>query len=134
MLSSFPKVFFAIGAVCLLNPVELVCDPTDCRWPGSSVYGISQAGRPEWVPFFLQIQRSNPCLLHWQTDSRPLNHLGNLGVERVESGRQAGRRGLSLPSASQSRSRPKQELSTLALKPSLSGSNLGSTTMFKIDG
>ena len=121
MLSSFPKVFFAIGAVCLLNPVELVCDPTDCRWPGSSVYGISQAGRPEWVPFFLQIQRSNPCLLHWQTDSRPLNHLGNLGVERVESGRQAG-------------SRPKQELSTLALKPSLSGSNLGSTTMFKIDG
>ena len=80
------------------------------------------------------IQWKNPCLLHWQTDCLPLNHQGNLGIERVESGRQAGRLGLSPPSASQSRSKPEQELSTVVLKPRLSGSNLGSTTMFKIDG
>ena len=27
------------------------CNPVNCRSPGSSVHGISQAGRLEWVPF-----------------------------------------------------------------------------------
>ena len=56
------------------------CDPLDCSPPGSSIHGISHTRILEWVAiFFLQriflMQRSNPCLLHWQVDSLPLSHL-----------------------------------------------------------
>ena len=54
----------------------------DCSPPGSSVHGIPQARKLEWVVFFLQgifpDQRLNPALPHWQADSFPLSHLGNL--------------------------------------------------------
>ena len=33
---------------CVLNCAQL-CDPMDCSLPGSSVYGIFQAGILEWV-------------------------------------------------------------------------------------
>lgn len=51
-----------------------------------------------------------------------------LANEVKESGRQSGRLGLSPPPASQRRSSTEQELSILALKASLSGSNPDSAT------
>ena len=64
-----------------------LCDPMNCRPPGSSVHGIFH-GKNTGVGchFLLQgsfpTQGSNPCLscllhLHWQTDSIPLRHLGS---------------------------------------------------------
>ena len=62
-----------------------LCDPMDCSLPGSSVHGILPARiTGEGYHFLLQgillTQRSNPCLLqllHWQTSSLPLRHLGS---------------------------------------------------------
>ena len=60
--------------------VVSICNPIDCRLPGSSVYGASP-GKKTGVSyhFLLQgifpTQGSNPCLLsllHWQADSLPL--------------------------------------------------------------
>ena len=55
-----------------------LCDPVDCRPPGSSVHGISQQEHCSGLPFPLQgifpTQGSNLCLLHllpWQVDSLP---------------------------------------------------------------
>ena len=35
--------------VKLLNSIRLLCDPMDCRLPGSSVHGIFQTRVLEWV-------------------------------------------------------------------------------------
>ena len=56
------------------------CNPVDCSPPGSSVHGILQGRILEWVSIsFSQgiflTQGLNLCLLHWQADSLPLNHL-----------------------------------------------------------
>ena len=58
----------------LLQSCPTICDPMDCTPPGSSVPGILQARRLEWVAFsllqgILPTQVLNPCLLHWQADS-----------------------------------------------------------------
>ena len=62
-------------------------DPVDCSPPGSSVHGIFQGRTGGGCHFLLQgifpTQGANLCLLHWQADSLPLNHL--------ESPYQAGR-------------------------------------------
>ena len=57
-----------------------VCNPVDCSPPGSSVYGISQAGEiGAGCHFLLQgiflTKWLNPCLLLWQVGSLPLSHL-----------------------------------------------------------
>ena len=61
------------------------CNPVDCSPPGSSVHGDSP-GKNTGVGchFLLQgiipTQDLDPCLLrllHWQTDSLPLFHLGS---------------------------------------------------------
>ena len=58
-----------------------LCDPMDCSLPSSSVHGILQARILEWVAISFSregiflTQGSNMCLLHWQVDSLPLNHL-----------------------------------------------------------
>ena len=58
----------------------------DCNMPGSSVYRIFQATILEWVATsfsrgIFPNEGSNPCLLHWQVDSLPLNHQGSpLGI------------------------------------------------------
>ena len=56
-----------------------LCEPPDCRPPGSSVHGISQARIPEWVAISssrgssrLGIKPALLHLLHWQADSLPL--------------------------------------------------------------
>ena len=57
----------------------------NCNLPGSSVHGILQGKNPGvGCHFLLQgifpTQRSNPvllCLLLWQVESLPLNHLRN---------------------------------------------------------
>ena len=68
---------------CVYQSLSLVwlCDPMDCSPPGSSVCGISQANKLE---FLLQgifpTQGLNLCLLslrHWQVDSLPLSHQGS---------------------------------------------------------
>ena len=51
----------------------------DCSSPGSSVHGILQARKREWVviSFSRGFPGSNPHLLHWQADSLPLSHKGS---------------------------------------------------------
>ena len=60
-----------------------VCNPIDCSPPGSSVHGILQARKVEWVPMPSSRGSSQPrgrtlvsCLWHWQVDSLSLCHLG----------------------------------------------------------
>ena len=48
----------------------------DCSPPGSSVHRIFQASHFLLQGIFLT-QRSNPCLLYWQTYSLPMSHLGS---------------------------------------------------------
>ena len=61
------------------------CDPMDCSPPGSSVHGDS-LGKNTGVGCHALLQGSFPilrlnphllCILHWQADSLPLNHLGS---------------------------------------------------------
>ena len=52
----------------------------NCSPPGSSVCGIFQVRILEWVAISFSrgsflTQGLNLCLLHWQADSLPLNHL-----------------------------------------------------------
>ena len=53
-----------------------LCDPMDCRPPGFSVHGILQARVLEWEAISFSGDRpsegSNPCLLHQQVNSLPL--------------------------------------------------------------
>ena len=56
-----------------------LCNPMDCRPPGSSVHGILQARILEWVAMPSSRGLGNPginahflCLLHWQAGSLPL--------------------------------------------------------------
>ena len=59
----------------------ILCDPMDCSPPGSFAPGISQARILKWVAISSRrsfpTQGLNPCLLLWQADSLPLNHLGS---------------------------------------------------------
>ena len=42
--------FYAMLCVCsVVQSCLTLCDSMDCSLPGSSVHGISQARRPEWV-------------------------------------------------------------------------------------
>ena len=67
--------------LCLVSQhVWLFWDPMDCGPPGSSVHGILQARRVEWVAFPLPgnlpdpgIEPTSPVL---QVDSLPLSHWG----------------------------------------------------------
>ena len=58
---------------------SILCGPMDCSPPGCSVHGIFQARILEWLPFPTPEDLSNPgikpCLLHWQVDPLPLNHI-----------------------------------------------------------
>ena len=71
------RMLYGVRAEMLQSYLTL-WDPMDCRLPGSSVHGISQARILEWVAtscsreIFLT-QRSKPCVLYWQVDSSPLN-------------------------------------------------------------
>ena len=55
------------------SPVRLFCDPLDCSPPGSSVHGISQARKLEWVAFPSPEDLPNlgiePASSTWQVDS-----------------------------------------------------------------
>ena len=70
-------------SVCVCSTMPDSCNPMDCGLPGSSVHGISQDRVGMGWHFLLQgiflTQGSNLCLLHWQTDSLPLGHLGSPG-------------------------------------------------------
>ena len=71
--------------VCMLakslQSCMTLCNPMDCSPPVSLVHRVLQARILEWLPFLLMgvflTQRSNLHLLHWQTDSSPLSHLGS---------------------------------------------------------
>ena len=77
-------IFSSAGIFMLCSVAQLcltLCDPMDCGPPGSSVDEIFQARNTRVdCHFLLQgnflAQELNPCLLYWQVDSLPLNHLG----------------------------------------------------------
>ena len=70
--------YFLVAKSCLT-----LCNPMDCRLPGSPVHGISQARILEWVaiPFSRESSQhpwgSSLSLLHWQENSLPLSHQGS---------------------------------------------------------
>ena len=51
-------------AVSYLSHVCLSCHPTNCRPPGSSSYGVSQARILEWVAISSSREPSQSSLLH----------------------------------------------------------------------
>ena len=59
-----------------------ICDPMDYSPPGSSVHGVSQAGKLEWVVVSFSRGSFWPrdwnCLLPWQADSLSLSRQGSL--------------------------------------------------------
>ena len=63
-----------VTQLCLCDPVTL-CDPMDCRWPGSSVHEILQARILKWVaipsPGDLPDLGINPRSPALQADSLP---------------------------------------------------------------
>ena len=68
----------------LLQLCLTLCSPMDCSLPDSSVHGILEKRMLEWVAISFSRGSSQPrdqthisCLLHWQVDSFPLNHLGS---------------------------------------------------------
>ena len=76
--------------VCVLSLSSCLtlCDPMDCRPPGSSVHGILQARILEWnchalLQGIFPTQGLNPhllCLLHLQADSLPIEPPGKPNV------------------------------------------------------
>ena len=85
-ISQFPKLSKKIQHACakLYQSCPTLCNPINCRPPGSSVHGILQARILEWVTtpsprgIFLT-QGSNQSLLlllHWQAGSLALAPLG----------------------------------------------------------
>ena len=59
------------GSGLVAESCQTVCDPMDCSPPASSIPGISQARRLEWVTIPFSRGSSwprdrTPCLLHWQ--------------------------------------------------------------------
>ena len=66
-----------------------LCNPMDCSLPGSSIHGILQARKLEWVAISFSrtlnsIQGLNLSLLHWQADSFPLVSPGNHLLDSVQ--------------------------------------------------
>ena len=62
-----------------------LCNPMDCSPPGSSVHGISQARKMDWVAIsfsrgsaWCRDQNQVSYLLHWQASSLPLTSTGQL--------------------------------------------------------
>ena len=51
-----------VGCVCVLvtQSCPTLCDPMDCSPPGSSVHGILQARRLEWVAMPSSMESSQP--------------------------------------------------------------------------
>ena len=60
------------------------CDPMDCNRPGSSVCGISQARKLEWVAICYSRGssqlRDQTCISYIGRQTLPLSHLGSLKV------------------------------------------------------
>ena len=76
------KLSFPLKLCCCLvaKSCPTLCDGIDCSLLGSPVHGISQAKELEWVAISSSRGSSqprgwNPCLLHWQADCLPRNHL-----------------------------------------------------------
>ena len=63
----------------MLSLAWLLCDPTDCSLPGSSIHGYfpsknSRVGCHVFLQGNFLTQGSNSCLLHRQADSLTLSH------------------------------------------------------------
>ena len=59
--------------ISVARSCPILCEPMDCNPPGTSVHGILQARRLEWVAMppsrgIFPTQGWNPHLLHWQAD------------------------------------------------------------------
>ena len=80
-VSRFMKLLLLIMILLLLsNKVRLFCNLMDCSPPGSSVHGISQAGRLEWVA--ISFSRVSSWPRDWTLVSRIAGRRFNLWVTR----------------------------------------------------
>ena len=74
---------YQLGMLSHVSSCPILCDPMDCRPPGSSVQAILQVRILEWVAMTFSRGSSNPgiespflCLLHWQVSYLPLTQPG----------------------------------------------------------
>ena len=86
---------FSFYLAACVQSCPTLCDPVDSSLPGSSVHGILRPKYWSWLPLPIPRDPPNPgikpkslCLLHWQTDSLPLHHLGSpyLAAPRLSCG------------------------------------------------
>ena len=79
MALSVLGVYASCVVVYVLSHVRLFCDPVTVV--GSSVHGISQARRLEWVAISFSGSYPDPGMVPmspvYQADSLPLSHLGS---------------------------------------------------------
>ena len=80
--SSSALFFFSDFGFYIHSVVSTLCDPTDCRPPGSSVHGDSPSknigvGCHALFQGFFPAQGSNPGLLHCRLILKCLSHQGN---------------------------------------------------------
>ena len=60
LLNTFSYSLQAAAAAQLLQSCPTLCDPVDCSPPGSSVHGILQARKLEWVAMLSSRGSSQP--------------------------------------------------------------------------
>ena len=80
------NILWFLGCVCVLSQHSTLCDPMDCSPLGSSVHGILQARRLEWVVMPSSRGSSWPrdqtCISWNAGDSSLLSHLGLVHVAK----------------------------------------------------
>ena len=82
---TYCTLYYYCVCVCSVSQLcQTLCDPTNCSPPGSSSVGFSRKNTGVGCHCLLQgiflTRGLNPCLLHllhWQSYSLPLSHLGN---------------------------------------------------------
>ena len=90
-ISNFLEKISAAAAAAAAKSFQLcptLCDPIDSSPPDSPSLGFSRQENWSGLPFpspgdILLTQGSSPSLLHWQAESSPLSHQGELPLRRL---------------------------------------------------
>ena len=81
-LACVPSIcIYMCVCVCVCVLYLTLCDPMDCRLPGSSgPWDLPSKNTGAGYHFLLQgiFPTQGSCFLHWQADSLPQHHLGSL--------------------------------------------------------
>ena len=81
-LAHFHSTLYTLLLLFIAQPCLTLCNPMDCSPPGSSVHGTLQSkntavGCHALFQGIFSTQGSNPHMLYWQANSKPLSHQGS---------------------------------------------------------